>query len=109
MGGPAGPPFSLYLRLPAAELNRISLVEKPPDKPSPTRAEPREVIELRQLKEDQPELASAVDLQIHPLQKHRRVQSRVPLPAINLDAAHLDKAVAAGTPILTFEQVPIDW
>ena len=33
----------------------------------------------------------------------------MPLPSINLDGVHLDKAVAAGTPILTFEQVPIDW
>ena len=79
------------------------------DKPAPTRTEPREVIELRQLKEDQPELASAVDLQIQILQMQRRVQSRVPLPSINLDATHLDKMLAAGTPILAFEQVPIDW
>jgi hypothetical protein len=85
-------------------------VENPPDKPSPpTRTEPREVIELRQLKEDQPDLASAIDLQIQLLQMQRRVQSRVPLPSINLDAAHLDKAVASGKPILAFEQVPIDW
>jgi formate dehydrogenase maturation protein FdhE len=82
-------------------------VEKP--SPPPTRAEPREVIELRQLREDQPELAAAIDLQIQLLQMQRRVQSRVPLPAMNLDAAVLDKAIAAGTPILAFEQVPIDW
>src|SRR5207237_5737632 len=82
---------------------------KPVAKPTPTRTEPREVLELRQLKDDQPELASAVDLQIQLLQMQRRVQSRVPLPAINLDAAHLDKALAAGTPILAFDQVPIDW
>jgi hypothetical protein len=37
------------------------------------------------------------------------VQSRVPLPSINLEAAHLDKALAAGTPILAFDHVPIDW
>ena len=80
------------------------------DKPAPpTRTEPREVIELRQLKEDQPELASAIDLQIQLLQVQRRVQSRVPLPSINLDTEHLDKALAAGTPILAFEHVPIDW
>ncbi len=80
------------------------------DKPAPpTRAEPREVIELRQLKEDQPELASAIDLQIQLLQVQRRVQSRVPLPSINLDAAQLDKVLAAGTPHLAFEHVPIDW
>ena len=80
------------------------------DKPAtPTRTEPREVIELRQLKEDQPELASAVDLQIQLLQVQRRVQSRVPLPSINLDTAHLDKVLAAGTPILAFDHVPVDW
>ena len=80
------------------------------EKPAPPqRAEPREIVELRQLKEDQPELGSAIDLQIQLLQMQRRVLSRVPLPSINLEAAHLDKAVAAGTPVLTFEQIPIDW
>jgi formate dehydrogenase maturation protein FdhE len=75
----------------------------------PQRAEPREVVELRQLREDQPELASAVDLQIALLQLQRRVQSRVPLPAINLDKAHLEKTLAVGKPILAFEQIPVDW
>jgi formate dehydrogenase maturation protein FdhE len=80
------------------------------DKPSPTaRAEPREIIELRRLKEEQPDLASAIDLQIQLLQLQRRVQGRVPLPAMNLETAVLEKALAAGSPILAFEQVPIDW
>ncbi len=80
------------------------------DRPAPpTRAEPREIVELRQLRQDQPELAQAIDLQIDLLQLQRRVQSRVPLPAMNLESAHLDAMLAAGTPILTFEQVPIDW
>jgi formate dehydrogenase maturation protein FdhE len=80
------------------------------DRPAPPqRAEPREIVELRQLKEDQPELAQAIDLQIDLIQLQRRVQSRVPLPMMNLEAEHLDKALAAGSPILTFEQVPIDW
>src|SRR5215467_9833702 len=80
------------------------------DRPAPPpRTEPREILELRQLRQDQPELAQAIDLQIELLQLQRRVQSRVPLPAMNLDAAHLDEMLAAGTPILTFEQVPIDW
>ena len=75
----------------------------------PQRTEPREIIELRQLKEDQPDLAQAVDLQIQLLQLQRRVQSRVPLPAMNLAADHLEKVLASGKPILTFEQIPIDW
>ncbi len=80
------------------------------DKPSrPQRAEPREIVELRQLKDDQPELAQAIDLQIQLLQLQRRVQARVPLPPMTLEAAVLDAAVAAGKPILAFEQVPIDW
>jgi hypothetical protein len=81
-------------------------VEKPQ---RPQRAEPREVLELRQLKDDQPDLAQAVDLQIQLLQLQRRVQVRVPLPAMSLDAGVLEKTLAAGTPILTFDQVPIDW
>jgi FdhE protein len=66
-------------------------------------------VELRQLKEEQPDLAQAVDLQIQLLQLQRRVQARVPLPAMSLDSATLDTALAAGRPILAFEQVPIDW
>jgi len=80
------------------------------DRPAPPpRTETREVLELRQLRQDQPELAQAIDLQIDLLHLQRRVQSRVPLPAMNLDAARLGEMLAAGTPILTFEQVPIDW
>lgn len=75
----------------------------------PARTEPPEIIELRRLKGEQPELASAVDLQIDLLQLQRRVQSRVPLPAINLDHDHLERALALGKPILTFDQIPIDW
>lgn len=61
------------------------------------------------MKADQPELAAAVDLQIDLLQLQRRIQSRVPLPAINLETAHLERALASGKPILAFEQIPIDW
>jgi FdhE protein len=82
-------------------------VEKPA--PPPQRTESREIVELRQLKEDQPDLASAIDLQIQLIQLQRRVQTRVPLPSINLDAAHLAKVLAAGVPMLIFDQVPIDW
>jgi len=83
--------------------------EKPQRPSPPQRAEPREIIELRQLKEDQPDLGQAIDLQIQLLQLQRRVQGRVPLPAINLDAAHIEKVLSDGKPMLTFEQVPIDW
>ena len=79
------------------------------DRPAPPqRAETREVIELRRLRELQPELASAIDLQIELQQIQRRIQTRVPLPSINLDAKSLNALMAKG-PILQFEQLPVEW
>jgi formate dehydrogenase maturation protein FdhE len=66
------------------------------------------VTELRRLKQEQPELASAADLQIELLQLQRRVQARVPLPAIRLDPPYLATLLAAGS-ILRFEHLKIDW
>jgi formate dehydrogenase maturation protein FdhE len=74
-----------------------------------TRSEPREIQELRRLKDDQPDLGSAIDLQIEILQAQRRLQTRVPLPSMSLEPAVLDRAVATGRPILDFDQIPIDW
>lgn len=76
--------------------------------PRASRAETREIQELRRLKEEQPDLASAVDLQIELLQLQRRVMARVPSPAIPLDPDHLNALLAAG-PILQFEHLPMDW
>lgn len=73
-----------------------------------SRAETREIQELRRLKEEQPDLAAAVDLQIELLQLQRRVMTRVPLPAIPLDPDHLNALLAAG-PILKFDDLPVDW
>ena len=83
---------------------------EPSEKPAaPTgRAESREIIELRRLKQEQPDLSAAVDLQIELLQLQRRVQSRVPLPSIKLDTAYLNAQLPNG-PILQFEHLPIDW
>jgi formate dehydrogenase maturation protein FdhE len=74
----------------------------------PQRAESHEILELRRLKQEHPELGPAVDMQIELLQIHQRMQARVPLPSINLDAAHLNALLAKG-PILQFEHLPIDW
>jgi formate dehydrogenase maturation protein FdhE len=60
------------------------------------------------LKQDQPDLSSAVDLQIELLQLQRRVQGRVPLPSIRLDPAYLGALLASGS-ILRFEHLKIDW
>jgi len=72
------------------------------------RSESREIAELRRLKHDQPDLSSAVDLQIELLQLQRRIQARVPLPSIKLEAEYLGSLLANG-PILQFEHLPVDW
>ena len=80
------------------------------DRPQrPTRAEPREVLELRQLKADQPDLASAVDMQIALVDMQRRVQSRVPLPWMQVDAEWLSAQLATGRPLVRFADIPLDW
>ncbi|MBE3072560.1 MAG: formate dehydrogenase accessory protein FdhE [Acidobacteria bacterium] len=77
--------------------------------PRPTRGEPREVAELRQIKIDHPELAEAVDLQIELLQLQRRIQARIPLPLIEIDPAWLKRQHEQGRPFLRFEEIPLDW
>jgi formate dehydrogenase maturation protein FdhE len=90
----------------AAECARIPPVAEP--QTTPQRSETREIAELRRLRQEQPDLASAVDLQIELVQVQRRVQSRVSLPAIKLEADHL-KTLLASAPILRFEHLPIEW
>jgi formate dehydrogenase maturation protein FdhE len=74
----------------------------------PPRSETREIAELRRLRDEQPDLAAAIDLQIELLQLQRRVQSRVSLPTIKLDAESL-AARLADAPVLRFEHLPIEW
>src|SRR5204863_10025813 len=69
----------------------------------------REIIELKQLRTAQPELASAVDMQIALVDIQRRVQSRVPLPWIQADPEWLRAQQAAGRPIVRFDDIPLEW
>jgi hypothetical protein len=80
--------------------------DRPPRAP---RAEPREVVELRQLKVSQPELASAVDMQLALVAMQRRVQARVPLPWIQADPEWLRTQQAAGRRLVRFSDIPLDW
>ena len=80
--------------------------ERPPRAP---RAEPREIVELKQLRASQPELAAAVDLQLALVDMQRRVQSRVPLPWIQPDQEWLRAQQAAGRPLVRFADIPLDW
>lgn len=82
------------------------MTERPP---RPPRAEPREVVELKQLKAAQPELASAVDMQLALVDMHRRVQGRVPLPWIQVDPDWMRAQQAAGRPLVRFTDIPLEW
>jgi formate dehydrogenase maturation protein FdhE len=73
----------------------------------PSRPESREIVELRELKTAQPDLASAADMQIELLSAQRRVQSRVPLPSGVFDRRKPDRHQRK--PILQFKDLPIDW
>jgi len=77
--------------------------------PRPSRPESREVIELKQLKLAQPELAPAIDMQIALVEMQRRVQSRVPLPWIHTEPDWVRTQYAAGRPVVRFGDIPLEW
>jgi hypothetical protein len=66
-------------------------------------------VELKNLKAAQPELASAVDMQVALLEVQRRVQSRVPLPWIQADPEWLRSQYSARRAVVRFENIPLDW
>ena len=75
----------------------------------PARSETREVVELKQLRSRQPELADAVDLQLALIELQRRVLARLPMPWVEASADWLKQQHEAGKPLLRFEDVPLDW
>jgi hypothetical protein len=66
-------------------------------------------VELKQLKAAQPELASAVDMQLELVEMQRRVQGRVPLPWLQVDPDWLRAQQAAGRALVRFRDIPLDW
>ena len=83
-----------------------AVTERPP---RPQRADTREVAELKVLKTTQPELAAAVDMQLALVDMQRRVQSRVPLPWIDVEPEWLKAQQTAGKPLIRFRDIPLDW
>ncbi len=82
----------------------------PADRPArPPRFETREIVELKQLKLAQPELASAIDMQLALVEMQRRVQGRVPLPRIAVDPDWARVQQAAGRPLVRFGDIPLEW
>ena len=67
------------------------------------------MVELKQLKLSQPELASAIDMQLALVEMQRRVQGRVPLPWIQVDPAWMRAQQAAGRPLVRFGDIPLEW
>ena len=86
----------------------IAVVSETPGRPprSP-RSESREVQELKALRERQPELAEAIDMHVELLELQRRLQGRVPLPTLDLNAAVVALHEATARPLLQFEAVPL--
>ncbi len=64
--------------------------------------------ELRLLRARQPELADAADMHLQLLELQVRIQGRVPLPWLELNAEMLTRHQAEGRPILRFEDIPLD-
>jgi hypothetical protein len=77
-------------------------------RPPRPRADTREAAELRTIKADHPELAEAVELHLELLDLHRRIQGRVPLPWLELNAEILTSHNASAQPVLRFEDIPLD-
>jgi hypothetical protein len=63
---------------------------------------------LRALLSQYPQLQSAVDLHLELLEARRRIQGRVPLPVLEVTAASIQSHQASATPILRFEDIPLD-
>ena len=80
--------------------------ERPPRVP---RAEPREIVELKELRSAQPDLAPAVDMQLALVDMQRRVQARVPLPRTQASPDWLEAQQRAGRPVVRFADIPIEW
>jgi hypothetical protein len=65
-------------------------------------------LELQSIRAQHPELATAVDMHLELLELQRRVQSRVPLPTLDVSADILQRHQATARPLLRFEDIPLD-
>jgi formate dehydrogenase maturation protein FdhE len=65
-------------------------------------------VELHAIRERHPELATAVDLHLELLELQRRIQVRVPLPSLDLSENVLKRHQANASPVLRFEDIPLD-
>jgi hypothetical protein len=84
----------------------VNIPTRPWGSPPP---ELRDIAALRELGASSPDLAPAVDVQLAWLQTERRVDSRVQLPrTVGADALCTSR-LAAGTRVLEFDDLVLDW
>ncbi len=77
--------------------------------PRRLRAEPPDVTALRVVAQRQPALASAVDMQIELLSLQHRVEVRLSTAWMDVDEIRVAGRLAAGLPVLRFEDIPFEW
>jgi len=65
-------------------------------------------MELRALKERQPDLSIAIDMHLEILEVQRRVQGRIPLPHLEVSDQIVSRHQAEARPLLRLEDVPLD-
>ena len=65
-------------------------------------------MELRAIKDAQPELADAVDMHLELLELQRRIMGRVSLPWLEITADSMTRHQTEGRPVLKFEDIPLD-
>ena len=63
---------------------------------------------MRAIKTDHPELADAADMHMELLELYRRVQGRVPLPSMEINADLLKRHAAEARPLLRFGDIPLE-
>jgi len=79
------------------------------ERPRPGRVEPREVVELRRLKTEHPELSTAIDMQIDLVELYRRVHPRLRTPVLQRDRASVARQLAAGERLVEFDDLIVEW
>src|SRR5687768_2928035 len=95
-----------YHYVPALEYDRV--VDSAGRPPRPSRSDSREAMELRALKERQPDLADAINMHLELLEVQRRVQGRIPIPHIDVSREILTRHQADARPVLRFEDIPLE-
>src|SRR3954447_26761059 len=79
------------------------------ERPRPGRVEPREVVELRRLKMEHPELSTAIDMQIDLVELYRRVHPRLRTPVLQRDRASIARQFASGERLVEFDDLIVEW